>query len=148
MMRDENARIRRTLRVARGFTLLELLVVLGILAMLATVGAPQVLKYFGKAKSESAQIQLRHITSAVELYFLDNGRYPPQEVGLNALINAPPGATRWNGPYLKKAESLVDPWGRPYQYRMPAARGEFEVFSLGRDGAPGGNGEDRDVVGN
>jgi general secretion pathway protein G len=129
-----------------GFTLLELLVVLGILALLATFAAPQVLRYLGKARTEAAKIQLNAIASALELYALDNGRYPPQQVGLTALVQAPPGATRWNGPYLKKPEGLVDPWGRPYQYRTPGRSGPFEVFTLGRDNAPGGTGEDQDVV--
>jgi general secretion pathway protein G len=129
-----------------GFTLLELLVVLGILALLATFAAPQVLRYLGKARTETAKLQINAITSAVELYSLDNGGYPPQQVGLSALLRPPPGATRWNGPYLKKAEGLIDPWGRPYGYRNPGRGGAFEIFSLGRDNAPGGTGEDQDIV--
>ena len=129
-----------------GFTLLELLVVLGILALLATFAAPQVLRYLGKAKTETARLQINAIASAIELYTLDNGGYPPQQVGLSALLRPPPGATRWNGPYLKKAEGLIDPWGRPYGYRNPARNGSFEVFSLGRNNAPGGTGEDQDIT--
>jgi general secretion pathway protein G len=129
-----------------GFTLLELLVVLGILALLATFAAPQVLRYLGKARTEAARIQVNAIASALELYALDNGGFPPQQVGLGALMQAPPGATRWSGPYLKKAEGLIDPWGRAYQYRVPGRSGPFEVFTLGRDNAPGGTGEDQDLV--
>jgi general secretion pathway protein G len=129
-----------------GFTLIELLIVLGILALLASLAAPQVLRYLGTARTETAKIQINSIASALELYALDNGGYPPQQVGLKALMEAPQGATRWNGPYLKKAQGLVDPWGRPYQYRAPGRAGPFDVFSLGRDNAPGGNGEDRDVA--
>jgi general secretion pathway protein G len=129
-----------------GFTLLELLVVLGILALLATFAAPQVMRYLGKARTEAAKLQINAISSALELYALDNGRYPPQPPGLAALMQPPPGATRWNGPYLKKAEGLTDPWGRPYQYRVPGRAGPFEVFTLGRDNAPGGTGEDQDVA--
>jgi len=136
----------RRRRGQEGFTLLELLVVLGILALLATFAAPQVLRYLGRAKSETAKLQINAIASAVELYALDNGGYPPQQVGLQALMRAPSGATRWGGPYLKKAEGLVDPWGRPYQYRNPGRNGAFEIFTLGRDNAPGGTGEDQDIV--
>jgi general secretion pathway protein G len=108
-----------------GFTLFELLVVLGILALLATFAAPQVLRYLGKARSETAKIQINAIASAVELYALDNGGYPSQKVGLPALMQAPPGAVRWAGPYLTKAEGLIDPWGRPYQFRVPGRNGSF-----------------------
>jgi len=129
-----------------GFTLLELLVVLGILGLLAAFAAPQVMSYLGKARTEAAKLQINAIASALELYSLDNGDYPLQQVGLSALVRPPPGATRWNGPYLKKAEGLIDPWGRPYGYRYPGRNGSFEVFSLGRDNAPGGSGENRDVT--
>jgi general secretion pathway protein G len=128
-----------------GFTLLELLVVLGILALLATFAAPQVLRYLGKARSETARLQINAIASAIELYALDNGGIPPQEPGLSALMQAPTGATRWSGPYLKKADGLIDPWGHPYQYRVPGRSGPFDIISLGRDHAPGGTGEDQDL---
>jgi general secretion pathway protein G len=139
-------RHRPSVRGQAGFTLFELLVVLGILALLATFAAPQVLRYLGKARSETSKIQINAIASAVELYALDNGGYPPQQMGLGALMQPPPGAVRWAGPYLKKAEGLVDPWGRPYQYRNPGRNGSFEIFTLGRDNAPGGSGEDQDVT--
>jgi len=129
-----------------GFTLLELLVVLGILALLATFAAPQVLRYLGKARSETAKVQIGAIATALELYALDNGGYPPQQVGLGALMQAPSGAPHWRGPYLKKAEGLMDPWGRPYEYRIPGRVGAFEVFTRGRDNTPGGTGEDQDVT--
>lgn len=129
-----------------GFTLIELLIVLGILALLASFAAPQVLRYLGKARTETAKVQINAISSAVELYALDNGGYPAQQVGLAGLIQAPPDAARWSGPYLKKAEGLIDPWGRPYQYRVPGRTGSFDVLTLGRDGAPGGAGEDQDVT--
>ena len=129
-----------------GFTLIELLIVLGILALLAGFAAPQVLRYLGKARTETAKIQINAISSAIELYALDNGGYPTQQAGLPALIQAPQGAARWSGPYLKKAEGLVDPWGRPYQYRLPGRAGPFDVFTLGRDNAAGGAGEDSDVT--
>ena len=136
------------LRVARdaGFTLIELLIVLGILALLASFAAPQVLRYLGKARTEAAKIQINAISSALELYALDNGGYPSQQVGLGGLMQRPQGAARWSGPYLKKAEGLVDPWGRPYQYRVPGRAGPFDIFTLGRDNAQGGTGEDSDVM--
>ena len=136
----------RASRPDSGFTLIELLIVLGILALLAALTAPQVLRYLGKARSETAKIQLTAIAGALELYALDNGAYPSPQIGLRALIEQPSGATRWGGPYLKKAEGLIDPWGRPYQYRVPGRSGAFEVFTLGRDNAPGGTGEDADVT--
>ena len=129
-----------------GFTLIELLIVLGILALLASFAAPQVLRYLGKARTEAAKIQISAISSALELYALDNGGYPSPQVGLPALMQRPQAATRWSGPYLKKEEGLKDPWGRPYQYRVPGRSGPFEVFTLGRDNAPGGTGEDSDVA--
>jgi general secretion pathway protein G len=128
-----------------GFTLIELLIVLGILALLAALTAPQVLRYLGKARTETAKVQINAISSALELYALDNGTYPPPQVGLKALFQQPNGATRWSGPYLKKAEGLIDPWGRPYQYRVPGRAGSFDVFTLGRENAEGGTGEDADV---
>jgi general secretion pathway protein G len=129
-----------------GFTLIELLIVLGILALLAGFAAPQVLRYLGKARTDTAKIQINAISSALELYALDNGGYPSQQAGLGALVQSPQGATRWSGPYLKKAEGLIDPWGRPYQYRLPGRAGPFDVFTLGRDNAAGGTGEDSDVL--
>ncbi len=129
-----------------GFTLLELLVVLGIVALLATIAGPQVLRYLGKARTETAKAQIAAISTALELFALDNGTFPPQQVGLSGLMQAPTNLPAWRGPYLKRAEGLIDPWGRPYQYRFPGRRGTPEVFTLGRDNAPGGLGEDQDVT--
>jgi general secretion pathway protein G len=129
-----------------GFTLLELLVVLGILALIAAIGYPQVLRYMGAARTETAKAQLSALATSLELYALDNGGFPSQQAGLNALVQAPPGAKRWRGPYLKKAEGLVDPWGAPYQYRIPGRATPFELVTLGRDNAPGGDGEDQDIL--
>ncbi len=128
-----------------GFTLLELLVVLGILALLASVATPQVLGYLGKARTETARAQIAAIGTALELYALDNGGFPPPDVGLAALNTAPSGATRWRGPYLKNVKDLKDPWGHFYQYSLDQ-RGQPKVVSLGRDNAPGGIGEDADVL--
>ena len=133
------------IRADDGFTLLELLVVLGILTLIATVAAPQVLGYLGQARSQAAQVQIKNIATALELFYLHNGGYPSEQVGLTALVKAPAGVATWNGPYLKAQDGLTDPWGRPYRYRVPGKYGEFDVFTLGRDNREGGNGEDRDV---
>ncbi len=129
-----------------GFTLLELLVVLGIIVLLATLVAPQVLRYLGTARTQTAKAQIGSISTALELYALDSGGFPNQQSGLAALVQPPAGATKWKGPYLKKAEGLIDPWGRPYQYRYPGKAGQPDVFTLGRDNAPGGSDEDQDVA--
>lgn len=142
----ERSRVRRQREGEAGFTLIEVLIVLGIIALLATVVTPQVWRYMGQARSETARIQLSAITTAMELYALDNGGYPSQQVGLSALVRQPAGAPRWRGPYLKKSDGLVDPWGRPYGYKIPGRQSAYEVFTLGRDNATGGNGEDQDIV--
>jgi general secretion pathway protein G len=125
--------LRRGRRDA-GYTLLELLVVMGILAVLTAVATPQLMAYFGKAKTQTAQLQIENIGTALELYYMENGGYPSASVGLKALVEAPSEAPRWNGPYLKKAKNLLDPWGRPYQYTYPASNGEYEIYSLGPTG--------------
>lgn len=129
-----------------GFTLLELLVVLGILTLLTAVAYPQVIRYVGTARTETARAQMTAISTALELFALDNGGYPSQQAGLNALMQPQPGLKSWRGPYLKKAEGLVDPWGRPYQYRVPGKKSPFELTTLGRDNASGGSGEDQDIM--
>jgi general secretion pathway protein G len=129
-----------------GFTLIELLVVLAIIGLLASLAAPRVIRYLGGARTQAAEVQLRSIAQALELYRLDVGRYPTQAEGLGALVRRPAAAPRWNGPYLDRASALTDPWGEPYGYRQPGRAGGFEVFTLGLDRAPGGDGENRDVV--
>jgi len=125
-----------------GFTLLELLVVLAILALLAGLVAPRVIGYLGGARTDTARMQMHNIEASLDLYRLDVGRYPES---LDALIQRPSGVDKWNGPYLKKDNGLTDPWGAPYQYRIPGQHGEFDIFSLGADKAEGGEGEDQDV---
>jgi general secretion pathway protein G len=126
-----------------GFTLVELLVVLGIIALLAAMVAPQVIRYLGSARSETASVQLKNIESALELYYLDNGKYPTE---LKDLVEPPAGSAGWRGPYLKKAGALSDPWGRSYSYKLPGEHGNFDLSSFGRDNALGGDGEDKDLV--
>jgi general secretion pathway protein G len=129
-----------------GFTLLELLVVLGIIVLIATIAAPQVLRYLGGARTETAKAQISALSTALELYALDNGGFPSEQVGLRGLVSAPEGNARWKGPYIKRASGIVDPWGQPYRYRRIGRGGQPDIYSLGRDNAPGGTGEDQDVT--
>jgi general secretion pathway protein G len=129
-----------------GYTLLELLVVLGIIAALTALVAPQVIRYLGEAKSDSAKVQVQNLQSALELYYLDTGSYPTTEQGLTALIADTNNLAGWKGPYLKRKEGIEDPWGRQYVYKLPGEHGTFDLYSFGRDGAQGGSGEDSDVV--
>jgi general secretion pathway protein G len=123
-----------------------MLVVLGIIALLATLVAPQVMRYLSKARADTAATQLVNLQGAIELYFLDTGRYPPAEQGLTSLFSAPPGAAGWNGPYLRSRDGMLDPWKRPFIYRFPGLHGDYDLFSYGLDGTEGGDGEDRDIT--
>jgi general secretion pathway protein G len=128
-----------------GFTLLELLVVLVIIGLLAGLVAPQFFRQLGKSEQKVAAAQIEAFGKALDAYRLDLGRYPSSEEGLKALVTKPAGAdARWQGPYLKK-DVPNDPWGRPYQYRAPAGDKDYEITSLGKDGTPGGEGENADV---
>jgi general secretion pathway protein G len=128
-----------------GFTLLELLVVLAILGLLAAIVGPQVIRYLGSSKTQTAQVQVRNIAASLQLFRLDAGRYPTNEEGLTALVKPVPAVPLWNGPYLPDEAAITDPWGKPYLMRAPGEHGEVDVFSLGSDGTVGGSGEDRDV---
>ena len=139
----DNHRIRR--RQDQGFTLLELLVVLAILGLLAAIVGPQVIKYLGSSKTQTASVQAKNIAGSLELFRLDAGRYPTAQEGLGALMKSPPSVPVWNGPYLPQATALIDPWGNPYQFKSPGEHGEVDVFSLGSDNAKGGSGEAKDV---
>jgi general secretion pathway protein G len=136
------------LKADSGFTLLELLVTLTILAMIAAIAGPMVFERLGSSKTQTAKVQVQAIATALELYALDTGGYPAAQLGLGALIQAAPGVNSWRGPYLKRADGLIDPWNKPYLYRVPGRGGAFEVFTLGRDGNPGGAGEDQDISSN
>ncbi len=126
------------LREQRGFTLIELLVVLAILGLLAALVTPQVLKYLGKAKIDTARIQIQNIGTALDLFVVDVGRYPSQQEGLAALVQDPGGLPGWGGPYVKAVP--LDPWGRPYQYRFPGQHGAYDLYVRGADDASGSAG--------
>ncbi len=136
----------RSRRPCHGFTLIELLVVLLILGLLGGLVGPRVLKYLGGAKSDTAALQIQELGVGLDLFHLEVGRYPTTEEGLVALSDEPAGADNWNGPYLKKKDIPADPWGHPYHYRSPGEHGDYDLYSLGRDNADGGDGEDADVV--
>ena len=140
------AQHRKSRRRQRGFTLVELLVVLVILGLILAIATPQVIKYVGGAKTDTARIQVDRLSGVLDLYRLEVGGYPSEEQGLDALMEQPGDAEGWNGPYLRKADSLIDPWKNPYLYRYPGEHGEFDLYSLGRDGQEGGEGEDEDVT--
>lgn len=138
-------RRRRLLGNERGLTLVELLVVLLILGLIAGFAVPRVMTFLGGARHDAAEIQLQRLASIVELYALDVGHYPATEEGLVALLEAPQGASSWAGPYLNNPDALTDPWGNPYQYRAPGESGDFDLWSLGADGKPGGEGDAADL---
>ena len=129
-----------------GFTLLELLVVMVIIGLLAGFVAPRYFAQVGKSRVKAAHAQIDALDKALEQFRLDVGRLPTTEEGLAALNAAPAGMTNWGGPYLKKAVPL-DPWGHSYQYAQPGThQNDFDLMSYGRDGQPGGTGEDEDIT--
>lgn len=135
------------MRSVRGFTLIELVVVIIVLGLLAGLVGPRIVGHVSEAKSTTARTQIDLLGVALDTYRLDNGSYPSTEQGLVALRERPaqePVPSNWRGPYLRKAVPL-DPWGRPYLYRVQSL--EYELQTLGRDGRPGGDGEDKDVGG-
>jgi general secretion pathway protein G len=112
---------------------------------LVEIAAPRLIKYLGSAKADTAKIQVEKLGGVLDLYRLEVGRYPTDEEGLESLVERPPQADTWNGPYLKNRDSLIDPWGRPYVYRSPGQHGDYDLFTLGADGGEGGDGEDTDI---
>jgi general secretion pathway protein G len=153
-----------TSRWARGFTLLELLVVLVILGLLAGLVGPQVMKHVGASKTKTARLQIEELGTALDVYRLETrlqieelgtaldvyrletGQYPSNDKGLEALVQKPASADKWNGPYLRKRVLPKDPWGQEYRYRSPGENGVYDLYSLGADNTEGGGGENTDVV--
>lgn len=137
---------KRHLKCQRGFTLIELMVVVIILGLLAALVAPKMFGRVGQAKQKAAYAQIELFGTALDSFRLDVGRYPVTEEGLQALITAPAGVESWNGPYLKKSELPLDPWNHPYYYESPGKHGDYDLYSYGADNAKGGEGENRDIV--
>ncbi|RMX17561.1 type II secretion system protein GspG [Vandammella animalimorsus] len=137
--------LTRSLRSAqRGFTLIEILVIVAILALLASLVGPQVMGVLGGQKSKTALVQIAEIEKALDVFKLEVGRYPTSSEGLQALVTRPGGVAIWNGPYLRGGVPS-DPWGKPYIYSNPGPNGGVQIMSYGGDGAPGGEGENADI---
>jgi len=134
-----------TIRRTDGFTLIELLVVMVIIGLLAALVGPRFIRQEEKAKIKAAQAQIELLGTALDTFRLDVGRYPSSEEGLEALRTKPGGLERWDGPYLKK-ELPLDPLGKAYAYKSPGEHGAFDIVSYGADGAPGGEGDNRDIT--
>lgn len=129
-----------------GYTLVEILVVLAIIAMIMGLVGPRVLSYLSDSKTKAASIQIKNLSAALDLYYLDTGKYPNEAEGLTSLIEKPQSGSAWNGPYLKTEVLPADPWGNPYLYRANSEDRSYEIVSLGADGREGGTGADADIV--
>ena len=143
--------LKRNRRTARrrgedGYTLIEILVVITIIGLVVGLIGPRVLNYLGESKVKTARIQIQGFSSALDLYYLDTGRYPTGSEGLSALVQRSSGAASWNGPYLKGGNVPNDPWGKPYIYRSPGEHGNYDITSYGADGQEGGTGTAFDVT--
>jgi len=144
--RDKFGRSRSRKKNQRGFTLVEILVVITIIALIMSLVGPRVLNYLSESKVKAAKIQMQSFASALDLLFLDTGRYPSSAEGLNALMKPTSAMPGWNGPYLKGELVPNDPWGKAYVYRSPTERGKFEIKSFGSDGQEGGTGTATDIT--
>lgn len=129
----------------KGLTLIELMVVITIIALIGAIVGPRVFKQLGGAKTKTAKAQIEDFGSSLDLFYLDAGRYPTTNEGLQALIQAPAGMDKWKGPYMKKNKIPRDPWDHAYHYQSPGEHGPYDLYSYGRDNAPGGTGEDADI---
>jgi len=129
----------------RGLTLLELLIVMVLIGLLATLVGPALFKRVGASRQKTAMAQITLLETALKTFKLDVGRYPTTEEGLKAVVARPEGVRFWDGPYLEK-DVPDDPWGNPYLYKSPAEKAEYEITSLGADGRIGGEGENKDIA--
>lgn len=136
---------KNNLRNNRGFTLIELIVVVVIIGLLAGLVLPQFIRQEEKAKLKATRAQIELFATALDTFRLDVGRYPTTEEGLQALRQKPGGVERWDGPYLKK-DLPLDPWSKPYVYKSPGDHGPYDIISFGADGVPGGDGDNRDIT--
>jgi general secretion pathway protein G len=130
----------------QGFTLIEMLVVISIIALIMSLVGPRVLNFLGESKVKAARIQIEGLTSALDLYALDTGQYPSSSDGLEALMQRPGSVASWSGPYLKGNVVPKDPWGKPYIYRAPGQHGAYDILSYGADGQEGGTGAAADIT--
>jgi general secretion pathway protein G len=129
-----------------GFTLVEILVVITIIALIMSLVGPRVLNFLSESKAKAAKIQIESLSRALDLYFLDTGRYPSSSEGLSVLIQRPGNITSWNGPYLKGNLVPTDPWGKNYIYRSAGQQGPYDITSYGADGQEGGTGAAADIT--
>jgi general secretion pathway protein G len=129
----------------QGFTLVEMLVVITIIGLIMGLIGPRVLNYLSESKVKAAKIQLQSFAGALDLFYLDAGRFPSTSEGLSALMQRTPGVAAWNGPYLKGNSLPNDPWNHPYMYRAPGDRAPYEILSYGSDGQEGGRGIAADI---
>lgn len=139
---EENKKYRKN---EKGFTLIEILIVMVILGLLAALVAPRMFGKVGKSKQKAAKAQISMFETALDTYRLDVGKYPTTDMGLQALREKPEDVEKWDGPYLPKNIPL-DPWGNAYEYRSPGEHGEYDILSHGADRSPGGENEDADIV--
>ena len=145
MILDRKA-IRTRMRGEGGFTLIEILVVITIIALIMSLVGPRVLNYLAESKVKAAKIQIQSLGSALDLFNLDTGRYPSTGEGLAALVQSPGTIPSWNGPYLKGGVVPNDPWGNAYVYRSPGEHGPYDIMSYGSDGQEGGTGTAADIT--
>ncbi|HLI99438.1 MAG TPA: type II secretion system major pseudopilin GspG [Bradyrhizobium sp.] len=138
-------RNRRRDFAQQGFTLVEMLVVITIIGLIMGLIGPRVLNYLSESKVKAARIQMQSFSSALDLFYLDAGRFPSTAEGLAALVQRSPGVAAWNGPYLKGGSLPNDPWNHPYLYRSPGERGPYDIVSYGSDGQEGGSGLAADI---
>lgn len=142
-------RVHSTAAIAsrsHGFTLIELMVVIVILGLLAGMVMPKVMSYFGESRTKAARLEIEIVAAALDEFKLDTGRYPVQDAGLNDLLQLHTDLPGWNGPYVRRSDQLLDPWGNIYRYQYPGSGTTFELVSLGADNASGGSGEDTDII--
>jgi general secretion pathway protein G len=149
-IQDENRREFPRAREKRdregGFTLIELLVVLVILSLIMGLVGPRVLTYLSQSRVRAAQLQIDSLATALDLFFLEVGRYPTESEGLDVLVTRSPSVERWNGPYIQQSAIPLDPWDRPYEYNVPGQGRPYEIVSLGSDGREGGTGDAADII--
>lgn len=145
-LRDHLPRSPRTRDTEGGFTLVELLVVLVILSLIMGLVGPRVLSYLTDARVRSTKLQIDSLGAALDLFYLDTGRYPSETEGLQALIVRSPSIDHWNGPYLQQSAVPLDPWGHAYEYHVPGDKKPYGIVSLGSDGRQGGSGDASDIT--